>query len=137
MASASPNLRPPEPRRFSLRVPRALSIAAVATGALIVAAVGFRFGVPIWRQWATLREIRRFGCEVCFSRGGPEWLHDLIGDEGMQLFQLVEGFRFLPDETTFSRRAFGDLSGRGPFWTSEPTIDDERVAIAAHAPSAR
>jgi len=63
----------PEPRRFSIRLPRPLWIA-MATFAVVVVTVGLRLGVPIYRQQVAVREIELLGGTVRTLPRGPEWL---------------------------------------------------------------
>jgi len=67
-----------ESRRFAVRLPRPLWIA-VAAGALIVAALGLRFGVPIYRKLMVVRNIERLGGLVQRTPGGPKWLQHWAG----------------------------------------------------------
>jgi internalin A len=63
----------------------------VATGVLVVVAVGLRFGVPIYRQQVAIREIQRFYGTVETRPRGPKWLRERVGDEEMKLFDDVVG----------------------------------------------
>ena len=47
----------PEPRRFSIRLPRPLWIGVAAM--VVVGGVGLRIGLPIYWQQAAIREIKR------------------------------------------------------------------------------
>ena len=84
MAADAPNSTLPEPRRFSIRLPRPrwLGFAAVA---MVLVAVGLRFGVPIYRQQFAIREIKRFGGTVDMRYRGPQWLLERLGDELMNI----------------------------------------------------
>jgi hypothetical protein len=71
MSTIDPTM--PGPRRFSIRLPRPLWIG-VAAVLLVVAEAGLRIGVPIYRQHAAVREVKRLGGKVEAERHGPEWL---------------------------------------------------------------
>src|SRR6266478_2521471 len=75
----------PDPRRFSIRLPRPLWIG-VAAVVLSAVEVGVQFGLPIYRQQAAMREFKRIGGHVITRHVGPEWLRQFLGDERMKLF---------------------------------------------------
>src|SRR5579864_1082896 len=75
----------PDPRRFSIRLPRPLWIG-LATVVLVVVAVTLRIGVPIYREQAAIREIERVGGKTERRPVGPEWLRRLVGDEKTLIF---------------------------------------------------
>src|SRR5262245_16369971 len=79
---------PPEPRRFSIRLPRPLWIGLAAV-MLIVVGAGLQVGLPIWRQHAAIREIERVGGLVEMRPGGPEWLRGHLSDDLQNLFDEV------------------------------------------------
>ena len=82
-----------EPRRFSIRLPRPMSIF-LATVLLVVVSVGLRFGIPIYRQQVAIREIEQVGGSATTVPGGPAWLRKFIGDERMKIFDQVEWVEF-------------------------------------------
>src|SRR5258708_4395822 len=82
---AAPDSITPNPRRFSIRLPRPLWIG-LATAALVVIAGILRVVIPAYRQQVAIREIRRNRGEVPTERAGPEWLRDSLGDERMKVF---------------------------------------------------
>jgi hypothetical protein len=86
MATASPNPMPSGKRRFTIRLPRPLRIAA-APVVLAVVAIGLHVGMPICRQRAAIREIERIGGRVSATLGGPDWLWEYVGDEWMRLLR--------------------------------------------------
>jgi hypothetical protein len=63
----------PEPRRFSIRLPRPLWIG-LATALLVVVAVGLQLGIPIYRQEVAIREIERRGGSVESYDPVPTWV---------------------------------------------------------------
>jgi len=79
---------PSEPHRLSIALPRPLWLG-LATLALIVTALVVQIGVPIYRQEAALREIKRVGGHVGTLPGSPQWLRKKVGDERMRLFEKV------------------------------------------------
>jgi len=81
---------PPEPRRFSIRLPRPFWLG-MATVVLVVVAAGLRIGVPIYRQQAAVREIERADPKSYILRRprGPTWLRDWVGEERMEPFDDV------------------------------------------------
>ena len=83
--SESMTTPPRELRRSSIRLPRPLWIGLAAV-VLIVGGVGVRFGVPIWRQQAAIREIERVGGSIETDQQGPEWPREYIGDAWEKLF---------------------------------------------------
>jgi hypothetical protein len=70
----------PEPRRFSIRLPRPMWIG-VAAGVLVVLVVALRVGIPIYRQQVAIREIERLGGWVLTEERGPNWLRRWVGDK--------------------------------------------------------
>jgi hypothetical protein len=91
---ATPTSTHPEPRRFSIRMPRPLWIG-LAAGILIVLAVGLQIGLPIWRHRAASRLITELGGVVAIQEGGPALLRRRIGDERMSVFDRVRSVRFV------------------------------------------
>jgi hypothetical protein len=75
-----------DPRRFSMRLSRPLCIG-LASGVLIVIAVGLHIGMPVYRKQVAIREIERVGGFVSGPLGGPDWLRRLIGDDCMCLLR--------------------------------------------------
>jgi hypothetical protein len=76
---ASPGPITPEPRRFSIRLPRPLWIGLV-TVVLVVVAVGLPICTPIYRQQVAIREIEQLGGRVERRAPGPEWLRRTFGN---------------------------------------------------------
>ena len=74
----SPDLTLPDPRRFSIRLPRPLWIGLVAA-TLIVITVVLQVGVPIVRRQAAIREIERLGGYVELFPLPPRWLPAWMG----------------------------------------------------------
>jgi len=68
-----------------IRLPRPLSIGAVAVVVCIVAA-GLRFGLPIYRQQVAIREIERLGGRITTEPVGPDSVRRWIGDSAMKPF---------------------------------------------------
>ena len=90
---------PTEHRRFTVQLPRPLWIG-LTTVVLFGAAVGLRFGVPIYRQHVAIREIELLGGAVSTTPGGPEWqrelkVSDYIRDKSEILFDDVQMCLFL------------------------------------------
>lgn len=86
MATESTSPTPPEPRRFSIRLPRPLWIGVAAVIA-ILAAVALQTGLPIWRRHTAIRTIEQAGGRVeTIVQGGPELLRRFAGNEGMRAF---------------------------------------------------
>ena len=52
----------------------------------IVVEVALQIGMPIYRQQVAIREIDRLGGIVHTTRGGPQWLRSLTGDDWMRPF---------------------------------------------------
>jgi hypothetical protein len=129
MASTGPVT--PTPRRFALRLPRPLWIG-VATGVMIVAAIGLRFGLPIYRQQAVIREIEHFNGSVQFHRLGPEWLREWVGEKRMEWFDEPWHVVFWCDEATLKRRS---RFGGAIIPTTGPLIDDEALACVLGLPN--
>lgn len=77
-----------ETRRISIRLPRPLWIG-LGTVVVVVAGVGLRIGVPIFRQQVAIQEIERLGGKVEMHPGGPAWLRIWVGDPRMKLFDDV------------------------------------------------
>src|SRR5438445_7032370 len=69
----APNSMPPEPRRFSIRVPRPLWIGLAAV-VVVVAWAGLNFGLPIYRQQAAKKALEQRGAYIESEYHGPEWL---------------------------------------------------------------
>jgi hypothetical protein len=99
MASDAPNHSPPEPRRFSIWLPRPLWIG-VAAVVLALAGVGARFGLPLLRKQLAVTAMEQAGVRVTTVKGGPDWLRRWAGDERMRPFDEVRGAEFLDDEFT-------------------------------------
>jgi hypothetical protein len=76
----------PDPRRFSLRLPRPLWIG-VTTIVMVVVAGALQFGLPVYRRHAAIREIDRVGGMVVTNLRGPGWLRRWAGDRLMTLIE--------------------------------------------------
>ena len=88
MLGETRNLTPSEPRRSSIRPPSPLWIG-VAAVTVIVAGIGLRIGVPIYRQQMAIREVERLGGSVGMNPVGPEWLQRRVGSIFPALFANV------------------------------------------------
>jgi hypothetical protein len=80
MANADPVVR--APRRFSIRVPRALWIG-VATFGLIIAGLSL-IAVRYYLQGVAIREMNAVGGSVDMRQQWPEWLRERIGAERLR-----------------------------------------------------
>src|SRR5690348_5011713 len=78
----------PEQRRFSIRLPRPLWIG-LATAALVLVALGLRFGVPIYRQEIAVREVQGLRGPIGRMPRTPEWLRTKLGHEWATMFDEV------------------------------------------------
>jgi hypothetical protein len=78
----------PEPRRFSIPLPRPLWIGLAAV-ALVGVAIGLQVGLPIYRQNLAVQEIERLGGKIGSFQPGPEWLRNWVGKDRMKLFDEV------------------------------------------------
>jgi Leucine-rich repeat (LRR) protein len=67
----------PEPRRFSLRLPRPLCIG-VAAMAMLVASFGLRFGLSIYRRLSAMRDLESAGATVDTYPLRSKWLRDPV-----------------------------------------------------------
>src|SRR5438067_1540438 len=65
---------------MKFRLPRPLWFA-IPTVLLVVAAVGLRVGVPIYRQQRAIRAIRQAEGQIDAEPFGPDWLSDWISNE--------------------------------------------------------
>jgi hypothetical protein len=88
MSATSPCSTPPEPHRFSVRLPRPLWIGLAAV-VLILGGVALQFGLQIDRQQTAIREIERLGGVVESEPRGPEWLWEWLDDEWMEAFYTI------------------------------------------------
>lgn len=116
----------PEPRRFSLRLPRPLWIG-VATVVIVILAVGTWFGIPVYHQQVAIREIEVSGSWVEVTRGGPDFLRRWIGDEWMKVFDIpktvvIRGRGVAAAEQVKVLKSVTALS----FWSTQ--ISDERLS---------
>src|SRR5579872_2968133 len=78
----------PEPRRFSIPLPRPLWIG-LAAFVLVVVAIAWQFGLPMYRQRVAIQEIESQHGTVTSRPGGPKWLRARLGDERMRIFDDV------------------------------------------------
>lgn len=88
MAAAAQLPMSPEPRRFSIRLPRPLWIG-LATGGLIVTAVALVVGVRICRHRAAVREVELVGGYARLVPSGPNFLRNWLGDEWTTILDTV------------------------------------------------
>jgi len=79
----------PEPRRFSVRLPRPLWIGLAAV-VLILAPVVLRFGGSIYERQCAKKEIGRTGGKIRATPCGSAWLRRLVGYERMEMFENVD-----------------------------------------------
>src|SRR5579862_8506264 len=84
MASV-PTPAPSESRRLAIRLPQPLWLG-LATLVVIIASLALQFGLPIYRQYVTIREVEALGGLVKTEPGRPQWLRGRLGDEWMQPF---------------------------------------------------
>jgi len=142
MATTDP--LPPEPRRFSIRLPRPLwiGVAAVVMAMLVI---GLKIGLPIYREQTALREIQRLGGSIVMHPRGPAWfqrlveserLNDLAGPTFMQVFSTVDFIRLPPDSLTWDHRFRGWYAGSRPY-ADPPTVDDVTLACITGVPGLR
>lgn len=87
MADITSNTVIAEPSRFSNRLPRPLWIGLAAALA-IVASIGLRVGVPLYRQHVAIQQIQRIGGSVVLRHAVPPGVQSVIGRLGMD--PLVE-----------------------------------------------
>lgn len=87
--------------RFAPRWLRPGWILLTITG-LALAALAVRFAVPLYLRHAARRTLEANGAQVSVDSGGPDWLRERIGDEALEVFDVVTGVDFMPmcDETT-------------------------------------
>ncbi len=78
----------PEPRRFSICLPRPLWIGVAALALLLVAA-GLRLGVPVYRQQAAIAKIEILGGQVERHPFGPSWLRKWVDEGRVERFDAV------------------------------------------------
>ena len=82
---------PAQPRRLSLRLPH-WSWLLVATGILIVGAVGVGAASYIYGQWTARKTIERVGGWIATEANCPEWLRAWCQDsEGNSPFDDIVG----------------------------------------------
>jgi hypothetical protein len=77
MTAGAPDPTPPEARRFSIRLPRPLWVG-LAAAAVVVAGIGLRIGIPVYRQRVAIREIERVGGYVTVRPPDLEWLPEWL-----------------------------------------------------------
>ncbi len=77
MSSALDIPTPPEPRRFSIRLPRPLWIG-VAIAVLIVLNLLLRVSLPIYRKHLAILEVERVGGFVTTEHTNQDWLRDWL-----------------------------------------------------------
>ena len=94
----------PDPRCFSIRLPRPLWIGFTAA-VLTLVALGLRIGVPIYQQQVAIREIERLGGDIETRQGGPLWLRNRVGDKRRRLFDEVTRVNLMGSDVTDSALA--------------------------------
>src|SRR5438046_575917 len=92
--SAPSNSTPAKVGRFSVPLPRPLWIG-LATLALIVAALGWRVGWPIYKERAAIQRLDRLGHIVEMDRRRANWLRGWLGDDLMAPFDRVARIEFV------------------------------------------
>jgi Leucine-rich repeat (LRR) protein len=114
----------PEPRRFSIRLPRPLWIA-ISAMALVVVAVGLQIGAPIYRRNAALRELERLDANVEWRPQGPRWLRERVGDDRMKLFDDVIGVGLYEKPVTDATLShLSGLTNLETLWLAETPVTD-------------
>jgi len=118
----------PEPSRFSLRLPRPLWIG-LATVVLVVAALWFQFGLPIWRQQVAIREIERLGGSFETDPRGPEWLQERLGSVWEKLFQCAWRVDLnYTDATDATLCQLACFTGLESLWLEHTRVSDSGLA---------
>jgi hypothetical protein len=124
----------PEPRRFSIRLPRPLWIGLSAV-VLAAVAIGLHVGIPIHRQQVAIREIERLGGEVARRPRGPEWFRNFVGEERLMIIDEIVVVIFRPDGATYQKRTnVAFLCGSIPT-ASGQSIDDATLACIVGLPN--
>ena len=122
----------PEPRRFSIRLPRPLWIGISAT-LLIIVAAGLRFGVSGYQRRVAVREIERFNGSIQYlNRRGPNWLLVWMNEDRMQWFSDPDHLVFWPGEANLRRRS---RTGGVIVPTVGPLIDDDNLKCVLGLPN--
>lgn len=91
-------------------------------------------GIPAYRQYVAIREIKRVGGQISFDRSGPDWLRELVGDDFMHCIDDVEHVHFRPDKTNYDRDPRGLYGGSELPYTNGPTIDDSTLGCIVKIP---
>ena len=118
----------PEPRRLSIRLPRPLWIG-VATAVLVVAGVGLRIGLPIYRRAVAIREIRLLGGNVRVLMSGPHWFTEIVPDGWKQVFGTVHDVNMaVPAVTDAHLRLLRDIPDVEGIALSESQVTDAGLA---------
>jgi Leucine-rich repeat (LRR) protein len=78
-----------EPLRFSIWLPRPLSIG-LAAAALLVSVLALKFGLPIYHQQVAIRYIKAAGGYYEMRSGRPQWLRQRLGARFARLFDYVD-----------------------------------------------
>src|SRR5689334_9957550 len=81
---ATSDATPPEPRRFSIRLPHQRWIL-LATVILIIAYGVLSIWIPYYREQQIVQKIEGWGGRVQRTKGGPYWLRRLVGNERMDV----------------------------------------------------
>jgi Leucine-rich repeat (LRR) protein len=77
--------KPPLPRRW---IPLSLRMY-VALLAILTVGTALWIGVPAYQQFILIQDIDRLGGSVQTSPVGPSWLHQLLVDESLTMFEKV------------------------------------------------
>src|SRR5260221_9343624 len=114
----------PDPRRFSIRLPRPLWIGLTAVVVFGVAG-GLWIGAPIYRKQMVIREIERLGGAVRTQPGGPEWLRGRMADKRITLFDDVVAV-YLEDTraTDVTLGHFGPLTKLSTLYLDNTQVTD-------------
>ncbi len=80
---------PPEPRRFSIRLPH---WGWLLLGTVLLAAghAGLSVWLPYHREQQVVEKIHNWGGEVETDTGGPEWLRNRVGEDRLRDFKICE-----------------------------------------------
>ncbi len=122
MSAADPIV--PETRRFSIPLPSPLWIG-LATGILVVVAIGLQLGIPVYRQQVVIQEIERLGGSVLTEPFGPEWLRSWMGGEWMMLVDTVNEVYLNGSAATDATLGYlSCLTGLMNLWLNETNVTD-------------
>src|SRR5260370_358254 len=132
-----PDTTTPGRRRFFFRLPRPAWIF-LATVVLSVVAVGLIIGVPMYRQEAAIREIKRIGGSVRQVNGGPDWLRNLIGDEAVWPFDEVRLIALTDTQATHALvELVENLTSLEVLWSNDTQLTDAALESVKRLPHLR